>query len=155
MSSKKSSRNASVKIAEQLINVLSDTYILAIKTHGYHWNVTGPLFPQLHELFGKQYEELFEAADEIAERLRALDFYAPGGSAAFGNNSIIKEASGQILSASAMVKDLLKSHELIRDRIEEAREAADKAGDSATEDMLIGRLQAHDKVIWMLKVQVE
>jgi len=145
---------SNVALIERLIDVLSDTYVLAIKTHGFHWNVTGPLFPQLHAQFGEQYEALFEAADELAERIRALDFPAPGSVATFLKNTVVKEASGQPLKGGAMVVDLLKSHEAVRDRVEEARDAADKAGDKATEDMLIGRLEAHDKIIWMLRSQL-
>jgi starvation-inducible DNA-binding protein len=151
---KLSTRNSAAKMAEHLIDVLSDTYLLAIKTHGYHWNVTGPLFPQLHVMFGDQYAALFEAADEVAERIRALDFPAPGGPEAFRENTVVKEASSQPLTASAMVKDLLKTHEAVRGRIEEARAFAEEVEDRATEDMMIGRLEAHDKTIWMLKVQV-
>lgn len=146
---------STAQMVEHLIDVLSDTYLLAIKTHGFHWNVKGPLFPQLHAQFGEQYEALFDAADEIAERIRALDFPAPGGAGAMLKNTVIKEASGQPLKPSAMLVDLLKSHEAVRDRIEEARAAADKLGDKATEDMLIGRLQAHDKIIWMLRSQLD
>jgi starvation-inducible DNA-binding protein len=145
---------AAAKMAEQLARVLSDTYILAIKTHGYHWNVTGPLFPQLHAQFGSQYEALLEAADELAERIRALNIFAPGSTKAFRDNADIKEASDADLSATAMVKDLLKSHEDIRARVEKARDVADSLGDKATEDMLIGRLEDHDKTIWMLRAQV-
>lgn len=151
----KADKQNAATMAEHLIDVLSDTYLLAIKTHGYHWNVTGPLFPQLHAQFGDQYEDLFEAADELAERLRALDFPAPGGAASFLKNSIVKEASGQPLKATAMVADLLKSHEAVRERIEQARVVADKISDKATEDMLIGRLEEHDKIIWMLRSQVD
>jgi starvation-inducible DNA-binding protein len=151
---KTNKHNADAHMAEHLIDAVSDTYLLAIKTHGYHWNVTGPLFPQLHAQFGEQYEALLEAADELAERIRALDFPAPGSVAAFLDNTGIREASGQPLKASAMVQDLLKSHETVRDRIEEARAFADETDDRATEDMLIGRLEAHDKIIWMLRSQV-
>jgi starvation-inducible DNA-binding protein len=146
--------NANAHIAGHLVDVLSDTYLLGIKTHGYHWNVTGPLFPQLHVQFGEQYEALFEAADELAERLRALDFPAPGSVAAFLKNTGIKEASGQPLKASAMVADLLASHETVRGRVEGARAFAEEAGDKATEDFLIKRLDEHDKTIWMLRSQV-
>ena len=145
--------NPTAQLVEHLVDVLSDTYILAIKTHGYHWNVTGPLFPQLHAQFGDQYEALFEAADDLAERIRALDFPAPGSTEAFRANTVVKEATGQPLSAPAIIKDLLASHEAVRARIEDARAVADKVGDKATEDMLIGRLEAHDKVIWMLRAQ--
>lgn len=145
---------SAVSMAAQLAGVLADTYILAIKTHGYHWNVTGPLFPQLHEQFSSQYEALFDAADELAERIRALDITAPSGAAAFLKLASIKEANGAP-KASGMIADLLASHETVRDRIEKARAHADKIGDKASEDMLIGRLEAHDKTIWMLRSQLD
>lgn len=153
MSSKKAAHNADAQMAEHLIDVLSDTYLLMIKTHGYHWNVTGPLFPQLHAFFEEQYKELFAAADELAERIRALDFPAPGSTEAFRENTAIEESDGDPMTAAAMVKDLLKSHEKTRDRIEEARAFAEEIEDRATEDMLIGRLEVHDKTIWMLSAQ--
>jgi len=141
-------------MVEGLINVLSDTYVLMIKTHGYHWNITGPFFPQLHAFFETEYNALFAAADELAERIRALDFPAPGSTEAFRENTVIREAGGTALSAQAMLKDLVKSHETIRERIEEARAFAGEIEDVATEDMLIGRLQAHDKTLWMLRNQL-
>lgn len=153
---KKSTSKASsstAKVASQLVNVLSDTYVLAIKTHGYHWNVTGALFPQLHEQFSEQYEALFEAADDIAERIRALDVFSPGSMELFLQNSAIKEATVAPLSAAAMVKDLLKSHEVLRSRIIDASEVADEYDDDATEDLMTERLRYHDKVIWMLRSQ--
>jgi starvation-inducible DNA-binding protein len=150
--SAKAQRNSNTQMAEHLIDVLSDTYLLMIKTHGYHWNVTGPLFPQLHTLFEGQYNELFGAADEIAERIRALDFPAPGSTGAFNDNTVVKEAGdGQPLKASAMLKDLVKTHEQVRDRVEEARALAGEIADTATEDLMNKRLAAHDKDIWMLR----
>jgi starvation-inducible DNA-binding protein len=140
-------------MAKHLINVVSDTYMLMIKTQGYHWNVIGPLFPQLHAFFEQQYKELFAAADEIAERIRALDCLAPGSTQAFHEHTAVKETTGQQPSAAAMVKDLLKSNEQTRERIEEARAFADEIGDRATEDLLNGRLAAHDKTMWMLRSQ--
>lgn len=151
----KSAKNSAFSMAKQLQNVLSDTYLLAIKTHGYHWNVKGPLFPQLHAQFGEQYEALFEAADELAERIRALDVFAPGSPSAFHNHTIVKDSSDRVLKAQAMVADLLKWHEAVRDRVEEARSFADEVGDKASEDMLIGRLEAHDKTMWMLRAQLD
>ncbi|MDE2030593.1 MAG: DNA starvation/stationary phase protection protein [Alphaproteobacteria bacterium] len=150
---KTNGRNAATKIAEMLIDVLSDTYVLTVKTHGYHWNVTGTLFPQLHEFFGKQYEELFDAADDIAERIRALDLPAPGSMASFLSNTKIKEATGAPGNAAAMLRDLLKSHETLRARLAETADAAGEAGDKATEDLMVERLRAHDKIIWMLRSQ--
>lgn len=147
--------NKAASMSQYLSGVLGDTYLLAIKTHGYHWNVTGPLFPQLHAQFSDQYEALLEAADELAERIRALDFAAPAGPAAFMKNTVVKESSAKPPKASAMIADLLKTHQAVRDRIEEARQHADKVGDKASEDMLIGRLEAHDKTIWMLRSQLD
>jgi starvation-inducible DNA-binding protein len=142
-------------MAKYLSESLSDTYLLAIKTHGYHWNVTGPLFPQLHALFEAQYTALFEAADALAERVRALDEFALGSPGAFHRHTIVKDAADKPLKAPAMVADLLKTHEAVRDRIEDARAFANEIGDAASEDMLIGRLEAHDKIIWMLRAQLD
>lgn len=154
MPAKSASKNSNAQMAKYLSNVLSDTYLLMIKTHGYHWNVSGPLFHQLHLMFEGQYNELFSAADDIAERIRALDFPALGGPDAFKQHTAIKEAANQPPSAPAMIKDLLKSHEQTRERAEEARAFANEIADVATEDMLNGRLRAHDKTIWMLREQV-
>lgn len=152
---KSAHKNSAASMVEHLTGVLSDTYLLAIKTHGFHWNVTGPLFPQLHAQFSEQYEALLEAADELAERIRALDFPAPGSTAMFLENTVIKESSAKSLKAEAMIAELLKSHEALRERLEEARAFADEVEDKASEDMLIGRLEAHDKTIWMLRSQTE
>lgn len=153
MAAKTSMKNSATQMVKHLTNVLSDTYVLGVKTHGYHWNVTGALFPQLHAMFEGQYTALFAAADEIAEHIRALDMPAPGSMAAFQDNSSIKEANGQVLSATAMVKDLLKSHEQVRVRVTAACEFAGELGDKASEDLMIQRLRAHDKTIWMLRAQ--
>lgn len=145
--------NSTAQMAKHLVNVVSDTYLLTIKTHGYHWNVTGPQFYELHLLLEKQYNELFEAADTIAERIRALDVYAPGSAAAFHNHTAVKEAGDKPPSSKGMVVDLVKTHEQVRERIEEGRAFANEIGDAASEDFLIQRLDAHDKMIWMLKSQ--
>lgn len=152
---KKSVAKSGTKVVESLIDVLSDTYVLAVKTHGYHWNVTGPFFTQLHELFSKQYEAMIEAADDIAERIRALDVPAPGGMKTFLSNSAVKEASGEPLTDEEMVTDLLHSHETLRDRVQKAAEIAGEADDLGTEDLLVGRLREHDKMIWMLRAQLD
>ena len=155
MAAKSSAKKSGTKVVEALIDVLSDTYVLGVKTHGYHWNVTGPFFTQLHAMFGGQYEALFEAADEIAERIRALDVPAPGSMSVFLANTAIKEAGGQKLSDEEMVADLLKGHEALRARLVKAADAADDADDSATEDLMIQRIQEHDKTIWMLRAQLD
>jgi starvation-inducible DNA-binding protein len=150
----KTSNNSSDQMAKHLAEVLSDSYMLMIKTHRYHWNVTGPLFPQLHILFEQQFTELFGAVDEIAERIRALGVLAPGSTAAFKHHTAVKEAGENPLSADAMIKDLLNSHDQLRTRAEEGRKFADEIDDRASEDLLNGRLAAHDKIMWMLRVQI-
>ena len=152
--SKTTKKNANPQMAKQLASVLSDTYLLMIKTHGYHWNVTGALFPQLHTFFETLYNELFLAADELAERIRALEVFAPGSTESFLSQTVIKESATLIPSAAVMLKDLLKSNELVRDRIEQARAFADKIEDRATEDLMNSRRAAHDKAIWMIRSQM-
>jgi starvation-inducible DNA-binding protein len=147
----KPAKNSNAQMAKHLTNVVSDTYLLMIKTHGYHWNVTGPLFPQLHTFFETQYNELFTAVDEVAERIRALDCFAPGSPEAFKNHTAIKGADDTPPSATAMIKDLIKGNENARMRVEEARAFAEEIEDRATEDLLNGRLAAHDKALWMLR----
>lgn len=155
MPSKNAARNSNAQMAKHLLNVVSDTYLLMIKTHGYHWNVTGPEFHQLHLMLEGQYQELFAAVDDVAERIRALDFAAPGSPGAFKNHTAVKDSPEQPPSATAMLKDLLKTHEQTRDRIEEGRAFANEIGDVGSEDLLIGRIRAHEKTIWMLRSQID
>ena len=145
----------SASMVKYLAGVLSDTYLLAIKTHGFHWNVTGPLFPHLHAQFSKQYEALLEAADDLAERIRALGHFPPASAAAFLQNTAVKESSTKPLKAAAIIEELVKAHQAVRDRIESARAHAEKSGDKVSEDMLIGRLEAHDKTLWILRSQLD
>ena len=125
--------------------------ILAVKSHGYHWNVTGPLFPQLHAFFGTQYEALFEAADALAERLRALGEIAPSGVAQLLALSGVDEAAVKPPSAAEMINDLVKSHALVRFDLDRALTAAAHHDDKVTEDLLIQRAADHDKTLWMLQ----
>jgi len=139
----------SSSIADALTGVLAQTYALAVKTHAAHWNVTGPHFFHLHEAFGDQYEALFEAADELAERLRAIGAKAPTGITDLAKRSGLAPIAGSdgIALAAALAADhrsLAKSCALV------AR-AAGGAGDEATADLLIGRIEAHDKTAWMLE----
>jgi len=150
---KSNQRNSNAQVAKHLSWVLSDTYVLMVKTHGFHWNVTGELFPQLHAFFGAQYEELFAAADDIAERIRGLGLPAPVSMGNFLSQTEVKETTN-IPSAKAMVKDLLACNENLRARVSEACDFAGEVGDKGSEDLLVGRLRAHDKAIWMLRSQV-
>lgn len=141
---------ANDKVASTLANVLADSYNLMVKTHNYHWNVEGPHFPSLHAMFEGQYTELFTAVDEIAERIRALGPKAPGSYKEFHDLSPIKDGDSG-LDAKAMVADLVKGHEVLIERAKEAIDAAGKAGDDASEDMMIARVQSHEKHLWMMK----
>jgi starvation-inducible DNA-binding protein len=151
---KSSQRNATAQVAKHLAWVLSDTYVLMVKTHGYHWNVTGELFPQLHTLFETQYNELFAATDEIAERIRGLNMPAPVSMSNFLNHTAVKETTS-IPSATAMIKDLIACNENLRARVAEACDFAGEVGDKGSEDVMIARLRAHDKAIWMLRSMVD
>ena len=137
-------------LAEALRRTLADTYALYGKTHGYHWNVVGPQFPQLHELFSQQYTEMWTALDELAERIRALGEYAPQGFGAVANLSGINGGDPSF-DAHAMVEDLLRGQELTIATLREALAAAEVANDPVTEGLLTNRLAAHEKQAWMLR----
>ncbi|MBY0427956.1 MAG: DNA starvation/stationary phase protection protein [Alphaproteobacteria bacterium] len=140
-------------VVKTLSVVLADSYVLALKTHGFHWNVEGPLFPQLHEMFGKQYEALVDAADDVAERLRALDVVAPASFAQFVRIGNITEET-KAPSAQGMVAQLLADYEILATDIGAGIEAAGKADDKDTEDLLTGQLHDAHKTAWMLRVML-
>ena len=137
-------------VSETLRRALADTYALYGKTHGYHWNVVGPDFSQLHELFSQQYTEMWTALDELAERIRALGEYAPQGFGAVANLSGITGGDPS-LDAQAMVEDLLQGQELTIATLRAALAAAVVANDPVTEGLLTDRLAAHEKQAWMLR----
>ena len=139
-----------VEIAQGLSRFLADTYSLYLKTHHFHWNVTGPQFTTLHTLFETQYTELWAAVDEIAERIRALDEYAPGTYSQFAKLTSIKESEG-VPPAKTMILELLEGHEAVARTARSVYPAAEKGGDEATLDLLTGRLQVHEKTAWMLR----
>ena len=138
------------KIAAGLSQVLADTYTVYLKTHNFHWNVTGPMFNTLHLMFETQYNELWTATDLIAERIRSLGFPAPGTYAEFGKLASIDETPGQP-KAEEMVRLLVAGHEAVARTAREAFPAAEKAGDESTCDLLTQRLQVHEKTAWMLR----
>lgn len=138
-------------MAQQLAYVLSDTYILAVKTHGYHWNVMGPAFSGLHAFFEEQYHALIVSADEFAERIRALGMMPDGSMDAFLQNTVIKEAGTSPISAEEMLADLLESYQLLAGRILEAETMADDIDDLVSESMLTDMLVATEKTMWMLR----
>jgi starvation-inducible DNA-binding protein len=142
------------QIAEGLGRVLADTYVLYGKTHGFHWNVTGPMFNTLHLMFMEQYTELWNALDEIAERIRALGCLAPFGGSAFGRLASIPEADRHP-EAMAMVRELVEGHEAVARTAREVVALAEQAGDQPTADLLTQRLQVHEKTAWMLRSMLE
>ncbi|MGI5309854.1 Dps family protein [Rheinheimera sp. WS51] len=141
-------------IAEGLAVLLADSYTLYLKTHNYHWNVTGPQFQSLHTLFEEQYQELAVAVDDIAERIRALGEFAPGSYKEFAKLTTIEEAEG-IPSAEEMIKDLVKGHEAIAKTARSIVPVAENASDEVSLDILTQRMTVHEKTAWMLRSSVE
>ena len=141
-------------IARGLSALLADSYTLYLKTHNYHWNVTGPLFNTLHSMFEEQYTELAAAVDEIAERIRALGIAAPGSYKAFAKLTSIDEAEGDE-SAEDMIRELVKGQEAVVRTARAAFPAADSANDEPTADLLTQRMQIHEKNAWMLRSMLE
>ena len=131
-------------IADGLANLLADTYTLYLKTHNFHWNVTGPMFQTLHLMFEGQYNELALAVDLIAERIRALGFPAPGTYKAFGKLSSIEEEDG-VPSAEDMIKKLVAGQEAVVRTARAIFPVVDKANDEPTADLLTQRMQVHEK----------
>jgi starvation-inducible DNA-binding protein len=142
------------QIAQGLGRVLADSTVLYAKTHGFHWNVTGPMFNTLHLMFMEQYTELWTALDEIAERIRALGFPAPYGGSAIGGLSSIPETLGNP-AALEMVRELVTGHEAVARTIRSVFSLADGANDQPTADLLTQRLQIHEKTAWMLRSLLE
>jgi len=142
------------EIAGSLSRLLADTYTLYLKTHNYHWNVTGPLFNTLHLMTEEQYTELAAAVDEIAERIRALGLRAPGSYAEFGKLASIDEAKGGE-SAREMIEQLVLGQEAVVRTARKAIKAADDANDEPTLDLLTQRMQVHEKNAWMLRSMLE
>jgi starvation-inducible DNA-binding protein len=142
------------QIAEGLGRVLADSTVLYAKTHGFHWNVTGPMFNTLHLMFMEQYTELWNALDEIAERIRALGCPAPFGGSTYSGLSSIPETHG-VPAALEMVRELVQGHETVARTIRGVFAVAEEAGDQPTADLLTQRLQIHEKTAWMLRSLLE
>jgi starvation-inducible DNA-binding protein len=141
------------KTARALAVALAETYALMAKSHGYHWNVTGPYFKELHDLFQVQYEELFIAVDEIAEHLRTFGVAAPGSLGELAALSAMSPASAEF-DDQAMLQDLAASNELARAACKSVLRAAEAAGDDATMDLMTDRIRAHGKAVWMLRASM-
>lgn len=144
------SEQARGEIADGLSRLLADTYSLYLKTHNYHWNVTGPMFNTLHLMFEEQYNELWMAVDLIAERIRSLGAFAPGSYSAFEALSSIPEATG-VPTAEEMLADLVAGHEAVTRTARSVFPVADAANDESTADVITQRLQVHEKTAWMLR----
>jgi starvation-inducible DNA-binding protein len=133
-----------------LESILANSYGLYLKTQNYHWNIRGKEFKSLHELFGAQYEELAEAIDEIAERIRALDSLVTASFKVFDKTSKIKDGN-QNSSSQIMLKELYDDNQFLAEIANATLKIAQKEGDEATADMMITRIQTHNKNAWMLK----
>jgi len=138
------------KIAQGLSRLLADTYTLYLKTHNFHWNVTGPMFQTLHLMFEQQYNELALAVDLIAERIRALGFPAPGTYGEFTKLSSIKETSG-VPKAEDMIRDLVAGQEAVVKTARSVFPLVEKVNDEPSADLLTQRMQVHEKTAWMLR----
>lgn len=138
------------KVGEALSHVLADTFTLYLKTHNFHWNVVGPMFPALHPMFEAQYNELWLAGDALAERIRAIGSNAPGSYTEFSKLTYLREPEAGP-SATEMIAELLRDHETSARTVRWALSVARWTLDAPTEDLLTQRLIAHEKAAWMLR----
>lgn len=143
-------KTAQKACAEALSKVLADTYGLYLKTHNFHWNVEGPRFRSLHQLFEEQYQELWASIDEIAERIRALGQYAPGTYAKFKALATVKDNEG-IPTATEMLRELVADNETVVKTIRAALPTIQKGGDEVSAGLLTDRLTVHEKQLWMMR----
>ena len=137
-------------IAQGLSRLLADTYVVYLKTHNFHWNVEGPMFQTLHQMFMEQYTETWNAIDLVAERIRSLGHYAPGTYAEYNKLARLKETPG-VPKAEQMVRLLIEGQEAIVKTAREVLPIAEKADDQPTLDLLTQRMQIHEKNAWMLR----
>ena len=140
-----------VEIAGSLARLLAESYTLYLKTHKYHWNVTGPMFQTLHLMFEQHYTDLALAVDEIAERVRVLGEKAPGSYSEFAEISRVKEDPSQNIEATTMIENLLSDHEQVVRTAKEILPMLDGANDEGTNSLLGARIEYHEKTAWMLK----
>ncbi len=142
------------EIARSAARLLAESYALYLKTHNYHWNVTGPMFNTLHTMFQTQYEELALAVDDVAERIRTLGSYAPGSFREFGELSSLADAT-EGTSAVEMIKELADDQILVAESARKLGEVAEAAGDDVTVDLAIRRQDIHQKNAWMLRSHLD
>ncbi len=141
-------------IAQGMSHLLADSYTLYLKTHNYHWNVTGPMFRTLHLMFEEQYNELFLAVDQIAERIRSLGSIAPGSFTEFSSLSSVKDHEGR-QDATAMLNSLIEAHETVIRTARDIFPQAESVNDQVSLDLLTQRLEVHEKTAWMLRSLLE
>ena len=144
-----SSKNRA-QIAKGLSRLLADSYVLYLKTHGFHWNVEGPMFQTLHLMFMGQYTEIWNAIDPIAERIRALGHYAPGSYRQYVKLATVKEADG-VPKAEKMISELIEGQEAVARTARSVLPLAESANDQPTLDLLTQRMDIHEKNAWMLR----
>ncbi len=142
------------KTTDALSRLLADSYLLYLKTHNFHWNVKGPMFTTLHTLFMNQYTELALAVDEIAERIRALGAVAPGSFKTYSKLAKVQEAEG-VPKAKKMIRMLADDQAKVTAAAKKVVKMAEAAGDDATADLGIQRIQVHEKNAWMLESHLE
>jgi len=142
-------------VVKTLNTLLADEFVLYAKTRGFHWNVTGPHFSELHKLFETQYDELAETIDEVAERSRALGGLATGSLKGFLADARIAEASAAKRSAKQMLGALLEDHEAVVRSLRKDIEAVSALGDEGTTDFLTGLMEQHEKTAWMLRAHLD
>jgi len=138
-------------IAAGVSRLLADTYTLYLTTHNFHWNVTGPMFNSLHDMFMTQYTELWNAVDPIAERIRALGHVAPGSYTEFGKLSSLPDAPTEPPKAMKMVRILVEGHEAVARTARSLLPVVEAASDEPTADLLVQRLAVHEQTAWMLR----
>lgn len=143
-----------LEIAKALSHLLADSYTLYLKTHNFHWNVTGPMFQTLHLMFEQQYTELWTAVDLMAERIRALGTFAPGSYRQFSQLTKIEEETS-VPPAIDMIRKLVHGHETVAKTARSIFPIAEKGHDEATLDLLTQRIQLHEKTAWMLRSLLE
>jgi starvation-inducible DNA-binding protein len=144
------SATARAQVAERLTEALADTVVLMLKSQVFHWNVVGPSFVGLHKLTEQHYQDLFAAADELAERIRALGSLVPFSSKIMARSASVGDELA-IRSTETMIEELIADHEAVVRSMRETAEDADKAGDIVTHDLLVRRMDFHEKAIWMLR----
>jgi starvation-inducible DNA-binding protein len=154
MSKSNKKKPDATRVADATARLLADSYTLYLKTHNFHWNVTGPMFTTLHTLFETQYTELALAVDQIAERIRALGEFAPGSYSEFARLATVKEAKS-VPPAVEMIRQLVADYETVAATAQEVFDVADELGDQATADLATQRMQISEKNAWMLRSHLE